>query len=96
VSSALDLEHAPDEARSDETVTGLELLDSRATITVEEAAELLGIGRSAAYEAARSGDLPVRRIGRRILVPVPALRVWLGLPTQPAQDGGSYGVKWTS
>ena len=36
--------------------------------TVEEAGRLLGIGRSAAYEAARCGQIPVIRIGRRWLV----------------------------
>ncbi len=43
------------------------------TYTVTEAAALLGIGRSAAYEAARSGQLPTIRIGKRVLVPVAAL-----------------------
>ena len=43
------------------------------TLTVERAAELLGIGRSAAYEAARRGELPTIRIGRRVLVPRAAL-----------------------
>ncbi len=43
------------------------------TYTVPEAAEALGIGRSAAYEAARTGQLPTIRIGKRILVPVAAL-----------------------
>lgn len=47
--------------------------ERRATITVEEAAELLGIGRTAAYQAARRGQLPTCRLGRRLLVPVPAL-----------------------
>lgn len=56
----------------------LEELGSRATITVNEAALLLGIGRSAAYEAARRGQLPTRRVGRRLLVPVPAFLEWLG------------------
>ena len=56
----------------------LEIVMSRTTITVEEAASLLGIGRSAAYEAARRGQLPTRRLGRRLLVPVPALLEWLG------------------
>lgn len=55
----------------------------RATLTVEEAAALLGIGRSAAYEAARRGQLPTRRVGRRLLVPVPALLEWLGVPATP-------------
>lgn len=43
------------------------------TLTVPEAGEILGIGRSAAYEAARTGDLPTIRIGKRILVPMVAL-----------------------
>ncbi|MDQ3462989.1 MAG: helix-turn-helix domain-containing protein [Actinomycetota bacterium] len=53
-------------------------VEPRVTITVEEAAALLGIGRSAAYEAARRGQLPTRRVGRRLLVPLPALLEWLG------------------
>ena len=55
----------------------------RTTITVDQAASLLGIGRSAAYEAARRGQLPTRRLGRRLLVPVPAFLEWLGVPTTP-------------
>ena len=53
----------------------------RATITVEEAAEILGIGRSAAYEAVGRGQLPIRRVGRRLFVPVPALITCLGADT---------------
>ena len=51
----------------------------RATITVEEAAEILGLGRTAAYDAIHRGQLPVRRVGRRLFVPVPALMAWLGM-----------------
>lgn len=58
----------------------LKEVSARPTLTVEEAATVLGIGRSAAYEAARQGELPTRRIGRRLLVPVPALLAWLGAP----------------
>lgn len=43
------------------------------TLTVPEAGELLGLGRDAAYEAAKRGDLPVLRFGRRLLVPRAAL-----------------------
>lgn len=43
------------------------------TYSVPEAAKVLGIGRSAAYEAARCGEIPVIRIGKRILVPAAAL-----------------------
>jgi excisionase family DNA binding protein len=50
--------------------------DERRTYDVEEAARLLGIGRTAAYEAARDGEIAgvrVIRIGRRMLVPREAL-----------------------
>jgi len=43
------------------------------TYTIPEAAKVLGIGRSAAYEAARTGQIPTIRIGKRILVPAVAL-----------------------
>lgn len=55
----------------------LDELTGRTTITVSEAARLLGVGRTAAYEAARRGELPTRRLGRRLVVPVPWLRAWL-------------------
>jgi excisionase family DNA binding protein len=47
--------------------------NGRATLTVPEAARVLGIGRSAAYEAVRTGQLPSIRVGRRVIVPIPAL-----------------------
>jgi excisionase family DNA binding protein len=43
------------------------------TLTVEEAASALGIGRNSAYEAVRNGDVPSIRIGKRLLVPRAAL-----------------------
>ena len=39
------------------------------TISMEDAARLLGISRGLAYEAARRGELPTIRLGRRLLVP---------------------------
>ena len=47
--------------------------DGRLTWTVTEAARLLGISPTTAYEAARRGELQVRVIGRRMLVPRVAL-----------------------
>jgi len=41
----------------------------RATYTVPEAAQRMGISRNSAYEAARRGDIPVVKIGGRVLVP---------------------------
>jgi excisionase family DNA binding protein len=47
--------------------------DGRLALTVDEAAKRLGISRPSAYEAARKGELPNIKIGRRILVPIAAL-----------------------
>jgi excisionase family DNA binding protein len=43
--------------------------NKRRTLTIEEAAEELGISRGKAYDAAKSGEIPIVRIGRRLLVP---------------------------
>ena len=50
------------------------------TLTVEQAAEQLGIGRNAAYEAIREERFPVRviRIGFRYLIPKAELEALLG------------------
>jgi hypothetical protein len=46
-----------------------------ATIDIETAGAILGIGRSKSYELAKSGAFPVRvlRIGKRYLVPTPSI-----------------------
>lgn len=49
----------------------------RLVLTVEEAAERLGVSRGLGYAAARNGEIPVIRIGRRILVPRGALEAML-------------------
>ena len=61
------------------TYPSLDELAAKATISVEQAAKILGVGRTAAYEAARRGEFPTRRLGRRLVVPVPALLDWLGV-----------------
>ncbi len=58
-------------------------------MTIAEAAELLGISRNTAYEAARSGELvgvPVLRVGRRLLVPAASLRAVLGLDSDKESE----------
>ncbi len=42
--------------------------DERRTMSIGEAAQRLGVGRSTLYEAANRGELPVLRIGRRRVV----------------------------
>jgi excisionase family DNA binding protein len=61
--------------------------EDRLTMTVEEAAKVLGISRAFGYEAVNTGDIPTIRIGRRILVPKAALhRLVAG---EPPTLGGS-------
>ena len=48
-------------------------VEERPVLTVPEAAEYLRISPWTAYERVRSGDIPVLRMGRRILVSRAAL-----------------------
>jgi excisionase family DNA binding protein len=54
-------------------MTALPISTDRVTLTVDEAAQLLGISRTLAFQAVRNGDIPAIRIRRRILVPVAQL-----------------------
>lgn len=49
------------------------------TLTVEEAAALIGVSRSTAYDLATTDELPTVRLRRRILVPAPSLANLLGV-----------------
>lgn len=49
------------------------------TISVELAGKVFGIGRNAAYEAVKTGQIPSVRIGGRICVPTAPLRKMLGI-----------------
>jgi excisionase family DNA binding protein len=49
------------------------------TISVEHAAKLLGVSRSAAYRAVAAGGLPNLRLGRRIYIPTARLLAMLGV-----------------
>ena len=60
-----------------------EVFQERLTCTVEEAARMLGISRSLAYDALKRGDIPSVKIGRRILVPIALLHQMLS----PVQRG---------
>jgi excisionase family DNA binding protein len=59
---------------------GEDLLASRrSTCSIDEAAAVLGIGRSTAYAAARDGSLPTLRVSHRLLVPTAKLMAMLGV-----------------
>jgi excisionase family DNA binding protein len=60
--------------------------DGRLTYTLTEATGRLGISRALAYEAAHRGELPVCRIGRRMLVPRAALLRLLGQDSPPGSQ----------
>jgi hypothetical protein len=54
-------------------------LRGRLVLTVPEAGRLLwGIGRDAAYDAAERGEIPARKVGRRLVVPTHAALSALG------------------
>jgi len=63
------------------------------TLTIAEAAAQLGVSPAAAYAAARNGELPSLRLGKRVLVPRDAFeRLLDGHPARelaPASAGGA-------
>ena len=56
--------------------------ERRLTITVPEAAKRLGIGRNQGYAAPACGDIPIIRIGKRMLVPIAAFEAMLAVRTR--------------
>ena len=62
---------------------------SRLTYTVQEAAELLGISRSAAYECVHRGEIPVLTLGRRLLVTRATLESMLGVLPETRPSTGT-------
>lgn len=53
----------------------MELLVTRPTVSVTQAAEILSISRGQAYAMAHSGELRVIHIGSRLVIPTEQLRV---------------------
>ncbi len=54
------------------------------TVTVAQAAVILGISRTSSYERARRGEIPTVRLGRRLLVP--KARLLAMLDGEPSTD----------
>lgn len=59
---------------------------TRRVLTVEEAARILGISRSACYRAVHAGELPSLSLGRRLVIPRVRLLELLG---EPLREGGA-------
>jgi excisionase family DNA binding protein len=51
----------------------------RPVLSVVEAGAFLGLGRNGSYDAVHTGQIPVIRVGRRLLVPTAALLRLVGL-----------------
>lgn len=56
----------------------VDLLSTRPTVSVTEAAVILSISRGQAYAMAHRGDLRVLRIGTRLVIPTDQLRQLIG------------------
>lgn len=70
--------------------SGIETSETqRATLSIEETALVLGIGRSLAYQAARQGQIPVLRFGRILRVPRAALERMLSQIDLKLADAGA-------
>jgi hypothetical protein len=57
----------------------LELLTQATTSVPIAGSVFYNLGRNASYEAARRGDIPTLRIGRKLIVPVAPMAKRLGL-----------------
>ena len=57
---------------------------TKQTLTVSEAAEILGVSKPMVYSLIRDGSIPAINVGKKILISKLALSVWL-------KNGGHYG-----
>ena len=62
-------------------------LMARPVLAVGELAEIADLSTSTVRRAIDAGDLPVRRIGRRVLIPATDARAWLGIDS--TEDGAA-------
>lgn len=54
------------------------------TLTVDQAAEILGVNRQTAYAAVHRGEIPSIKVGRRLIIPTAQLMKLLGTDDLPA------------
>lgn len=60
---------------------------TKLVVTVAEAAAMLGVSRSTAYEAVRAGSIPYIKVGRRVLIPIARLMQMVGGEDAPQRKG---------
>jgi excisionase family DNA binding protein len=66
----------------------MKLAELPEVLTIKQVADYLNVGLSTAYGAARRGELPVVRLGRRLLVPKARLEELLGGEIAERTNGG--------
>jgi excisionase family DNA binding protein len=84
-SASQDRPSSPSFKESSARWTPADVADFPPTISVEHAAKVLGVSRSAAYRAVAAGQLPSLRLGRRLYVPTAPLLAMLGLLAEERQ-----------
>ena len=62
-------------------------MDQALTLSIPEAAKVLGISRYSAYEAVRRGDIPILKIGKLRRVPKAQLMRMIEGDTEAKQTG---------
>ena len=50
---------------------------SRLTISIPDAARLMGVGKNRVYAMAKSGQIPVLKVGNRYIIPKSTFEEWL-------------------
>ena len=62
-------------------------MTERLAVTVPQAAEMLGLGRSTTWQLVRRGRLRSLRVGKRVLIPVRELERFLTEAMAEAENG---------
>lgn len=70
-------------------------MTKRLLLRPNEAADLLGVGRSKIYELIAAGDVPSIKIGKSLRVPVAALEQWVAERAASAGEDDATQVTTT-
>lgn len=78
---------SPDESNGSASDSAGTASNQRATLSLSEAAELLGLSRKATRKAGKAGEIPAIQIGRRLLILREPLESLLtGQSPRPAEE----------
>jgi excisionase family DNA binding protein len=60
------------------------IFPGRLGISPEEFSRATGLSRTSTYLALQRGEIPIKRIGRRLIIPLSALDAWLSEQDDPS------------